>query len=752
MRLFVYCRRAPCSLLLAALMLTGAGTLTAQAPSTSRPAAESPDTGVTFSSGAREVLLDMVVRDRRGRAVHDLTAEEVKVFEDGVEQPIVSFRLVEGAAIQAESASQPDSAAAPVQTSGSGESADPLRLNHLVSIVFHGLTADSRAFAYRAALDFVEKNLTERVHVGVFRIDTDLSTLEPFTNDHERLREALRSAASGGTISFSGESVSTANNPLTQVSFSTPAEAGAGASPGGNGGPTGPSGPVQADIFSDIMRRIESNSSVAMEFFDRVDRSNKVVFALRALVDGQKALSGRKTILLFSPGFQMPIDSKWRFDQLISEANRNNVSFYSIDSVGLRATTPSIYQTGYLTSGGLPPGVIPSRFGGALNPRAFRQFETQLESITASPVGNLQELAVETGGRLIANTNNFSKPLERVVEDFLTYYEVSYRPAPSKGDGSYRAVSVEVARAKADVQTRAGYFDMPADAGFDLAPHELPLLAALSSKPAPRDFAFRSRMLRFPGRSGDGAPRGALIVEFPLAQLSMSKAVSGENEFHEGRFSLLAQLKDAEGRIVKKSSQDVPLRVDAERVEAIRRGSFTLNRDWELAPGRYTLEVAVRDRGQESFGVVRSAALIQRAGDGPALSSVSLIRRVDAIPEAAPADAEEGGPFVCRLGKVVPTLVDRIEKSAATAVSHYFVIYPSAETDQPLKLHLQYERDGQVVGQATPELPEPEADGSIPYVATAPAASFEPGSYLMSVVVSQGDKAVRERTLFTVVD
>src|SRR5262245_42076825 len=44
--------------------------------------------------GTVEVLLDVVVKDKRGRAVTDLAAADFEVFEDGVKQPVESFRLV----------------------------------------------------------------------------------------------------------------------------------------------------------------------------------------------------------------------------------------------------------------------------------------------------------------------------------------------------------------------------------------------------------------------------------------------------------------------------------------------------------------------------------------------------------------------------------------------------------------------------------------------------------------------------------
>src|SRR5215831_4639901 len=50
--------------------------------------------------GTTEVMLDVVVRDKKGRPVKDLSASDFEVYEDGVKQQIESFRLVlrEGAA------------------------------------------------------------------------------------------------------------------------------------------------------------------------------------------------------------------------------------------------------------------------------------------------------------------------------------------------------------------------------------------------------------------------------------------------------------------------------------------------------------------------------------------------------------------------------------------------------------------------------------------------------------------------------
>ena len=55
-------------------------------------AQENQDTGLTFRSDTREVLLHATVVDRKGAFVTDLPREAFKVFEDGVEQKLRIFR------------------------------------------------------------------------------------------------------------------------------------------------------------------------------------------------------------------------------------------------------------------------------------------------------------------------------------------------------------------------------------------------------------------------------------------------------------------------------------------------------------------------------------------------------------------------------------------------------------------------------------------------------------------------------------
>ena len=69
-------------------------------------------------------MLDVVVRDKKGRTVRDLRPDEVEVYEDGVPQEVGGFRFLDSRAIgeaqeDAAEAAAPATPAAPAPSAAS---------------------------------------------------------------------------------------------------------------------------------------------------------------------------------------------------------------------------------------------------------------------------------------------------------------------------------------------------------------------------------------------------------------------------------------------------------------------------------------------------------------------------------------------------------------------------------------------------------------------------------------------------------
>ena len=62
----------------------------------------------------------------------------------------------------------------------------------------------------------------------------------------------------------------------------------------------------------------------------------------------------------------------------------------------------------------------------------------------------------------------------------------------------------------------------------------------------------------------------------------------------------------------------------------------------------------------------------------------------------------------------------------------------------PLALTIEFTHDGKSKRIAVADLPEPDAQGRIQYVANSPIAQFDPGNYAVHFIVTQGTERAEE--------
>jgi hypothetical protein len=154
------CHLVPSAVLLS-LVLTAATPLAQRADPSQQRIVGTPATGV---------LVDVVVRDRHGALVTDLSANDVEVLEDGVRQSIALFE-------------PPPVAPAPVTSDGHGTAAARSTSSsltgapHLVALVFHELGPEARVAAEKAARVYLAEQKGSDQFAGVFLIDHALHTL-----------------------------------------------------------------------------------------------------------------------------------------------------------------------------------------------------------------------------------------------------------------------------------------------------------------------------------------------------------------------------------------------------------------------------------------------------------------------------------------------------------------------------------------------------------------------------------------------
>jgi hypothetical protein len=369
-------------------------------------------------------------------------------------------------------------------------------------------------------------------------------------------------------------------------------------------------------------------------------------------------------------------------------------------------------------------------------------FDNAETSMRLNAENALSDLADGTGGFMISNTNDLKKPLRQVDEDISLYYEMSYTPPAMQYDGKFRKIAVKLDRSDVKIQSRLGYFALPPNAGPDVSPFELPLLTALQANPLPSGLTFEAEAMHF--KPGILNSRCAVLVQVPMKQLTTSPDAAGTSI--RAHLGMVALLKDAQGNVKQKFSQDLPLNVANDKKAGLATGNFTFNRAFDLAPGSYTLETAVADYEGNKAGAQHAAFVVPAPDKGVNISNASLVRSF--AKQATIMDPQD--PFEYQGGKITPSLDSHLHAEKGAVMSIYVVVYPDPSIADKPKLTLEYLQGGKVLGGGQLPLPAPEKDGRIPYVASSPIENFPAGEYEARLTAQQGSTSKASQIKFTI--
>jgi VWFA-related protein len=693
---------------------------------------QAPD--VVIRSSAREVLLDLVVRDAHGKLVTNLKPEEVAVYEDGVRQDVRSFRLVAGSEVRVEDekqAAEAQAAAATTPAPATRPPVNPLRTVNVVCLILNDLNADTRAFAFDSARKFVDKELRPNTVIGVFTLDsTGLRPIFPFSNNRDRLLKAVQLASINQLPAMNVGSAAMLNGLSTSVGVTGLGSRGIGDDPLGS----------QHDM-----------TFAAAEGLREID-------ALKGLIAQLGPLPFHKTVLLLSNGLTRPPDQLEYWDSMIRSAIGGGVTFYAADVYGLgvcqdnpttgcltasSAMATSRAMLGYGASLSAQQGPTSTQGGAAINPPtgpglAYRTMEQAHQDdyvrfgvSSANTQEALRELAERTGGFLIANTNNVDHLLAHVMEEVDTHYEIAYPPKSERDDGHFRKIEVKLARPGLRVETRNGYFAVP-DTGHALTPEEMAGLRALDTQPRPHGFDFLSRAYRF--RDSGGSAQYAIAFEMPISNLTPT--AEGSAHAHRFHASLLALVKNADGVIVDRVSKDVSSEVSDDQFERVRWEFMTYQRAVNLPPAHYTVETAVVDHegNRASTGTFE---IDNRQERGVGLSDLAVVRKLENL--TTPTDPAD--PFEYTGKRVLPFVTSNLLAGMRPFV--FFMIYPEAGNGAKPVLRVRLLKDGRTIATLKPDVAAPDASGGIPRLLKL---TDKPGSYEVRATITQGNSST-ERTL-----
>ena len=269
----------------------------------------------------------------------------------------------------------------------------------------------------------------------------------------------------------------------------------------------------------------------------------------------------------------------------VAAAGRANLAIYGVDARGLAGLGEETMQ---LSSTPDPSASLDA---------------TRLGRELARSQDNLRQIASDTGGFAVVNTDEFARAFERVVEDNSAYYLLGYYPKNEKGDGVYRSLEVRVTRPGASVRARRGYTlrrTSTAASASDLPGVPAALREALTS-PVPRSglpMAVHAAAFR-----GTGGKASVLVtIEYAAsAFVGRAQAVADDD-----RLLVSVVALDSDGKVQASDHATVDLRVKPDTERAMTVLGFRTHARLELAPGRYQLRAGGVITGTTLVGSVHS--------------------------------------------------------------------------------------------------------------------------------------------------
>jgi VWFA-related protein len=402
--------------------------LSAAAAPTAEHPQNPPQAPPVFRGGTDLVEVDVVVHDKDGAFVSDLSAADFVVEESGAAQPIQQFYLRLAAKSTWATTRVAAGGATTTSSDTLGPSVPPQRVFVVVFDDEHLTPSGFKRTQAAAQLLFTQQfrsgdigGVVTRGQMTENRLMTDREELlkavkdaKPNNNKNTRLFDERQwprlTETEAVRIVFNNDRV-VLEEAIRRACNDDP----------------------------ELCKRVDPEASVRSKAAMLGDtaraESARTLRTLTTLTTGLANVPGRKTIVLMSEGFLA--EDEWPLvADAVTLAARANARIYTFDARGLERGMPSIFDVAVADSG----------------TRLLEQMNFGGDSINS--------LAVDSGGFVVRNTNQFDRAIARIGDDAGNYYVLGIRPS-APPDGKFHPLRVKVTRPGVSVRARRGYVAVP---------------------------------------------------------------------------------------------------------------------------------------------------------------------------------------------------------------------------------------------------------------------------------------------------
>ncbi|MGE0042608.1 MAG: VWA domain-containing protein [Vicinamibacterales bacterium] len=647
-----------------------------------------------FRGGVNFVRVDVIVTDKQGNPVTDLTPADFEVLEDGKPQSVETFRLVSvDTSAPVETTGRPIRSRADEEQAAANEDA---RIFVFFLDDYHVRLGNSLA-ARRQLVDFVQRNLAPTDLVAVMYPLTPLDAVT-LTRDHESVVRMLER--------FEGRKFNYDPRNSAEERYAL----------------------YPAEQVERIRREVSLSALKALSIkLGSLREGRKAVLVVSEgytavlppqLRDPVATMPGVGNPNRYNPGagensnledraqFFGGLDVQRELESVYDAANRNNTAFYTVDPRGLATGEFDINEN-----------------------VGMRMSQDQLRATQDT----LRVLADQTDGRAIVNRNDLAKGMAQIVRDSSAYYLIGYNSTPAPQDGKFHEIKVRVKRSGLQVRSRKGYWALTEDeVARATAPPEVkagppaPIMNALADLAEPT----RGRYVRTwlgTRRGTDGQTEVTLVWE----PIPPSPGIRRENAS-----SVQVIAASADGDLVYRGdlAEAGDGSADGGAAGPVRGGASVR---FEAPPGTLDLRLAVKGESGTIDVDERRVEVPDLTAPAVTLDTPRVHVARNALEYRALRAAPDAVPVATREFRRTDRLVVRVDAYGPGDVA------PTVTSRLLNRL-----------GQPMTDLPvAAPADPAAPFLVDLPLASLPPGEFLLEIAAAGPDGAdpVKELVAFKVV-
>ena len=591
-------------------------------PGSAQQAPPVPQSSVaTFHANANLVIVDVTVKDKAGRPIPGLTADDFAVLEDRKPQKIAVFEYQQ---IATEPEPLPaltlaDQFKMPEAPQTSIVSVAPGKIHYhdkrlmVLFFDFSSMQIPDQLRAQEGALEYLNKHITKDDVVAILFYASTIQVLSGFTDDREVLENVIKTLPIGEASELAGlADTGDVNGEDTQAAFVADE--------------------TEFNIFNTDQK-------------------------LAAVEDAAKMLASfpeKKALVYFSGGVtRTGLDNEAQLQATINAAAKANVAIYAIDARGLMGDPPG---------GSASKGA--SRGTGIYNGSVYN---SQRQSTLASQ-DTLYTLAAETGGKAFFDDNDIGGEIVKTQEAMGSYYLIGYYSTNPAMDGKFRKITVKLNNPKlaAKLEHREGYYADKVWNKLNSQDKEQQLKEALSAGDPVTDLPLALQVDYF--RISPTAYYVPVSIKVPGSVV----ALAAKRGASLTQFDFAGQIQDERRAVVGNVRDNIQIKLDEENASAAARRSFQYDAGFTLEPGRYHMKFVARENVTGKMGTFETRFTVPDLSadtSGLKLSSIIWSSQREAVTAAVGTAARftrraiQANPLILGDQKVIPNITHVFRRS-----------------------------------------------------------------------------------------